>query len=134
MICRIDVYALLSANGNGMFVGGLVKQNMLPSPEKFLPPALETPLDTFLPEEQPYFRGVMKLDQEVLLLALQVGQIARDLRAEATQRLFGGPTRMISWPHIYHDPASAYPNTSPLNTSFPKQLKNAVSWLLDVVE
>jgi hypothetical protein len=96
MICHIDIYALLSANGTGMFVEVLSKQNMLPSPEKCLAPTLQPRLGTFLPEERPYFPGAMRLNQEVLLLALQVGQIARDLRAEATQRLFGDPAQMIS--------------------------------------
>jgi hypothetical protein len=95
MICHIYIYALLSANGTGMFIEILSKQNMLPAPEKCLPPTFQPRLDTFLSEERPYFPGAMKLNQEVLLLALQVRQIARALRAEATQRLFGDPTQMI---------------------------------------
>jgi hypothetical protein len=86
MICRIDVYALLSANGTGMFVEALLKQNMLPPPERCLP-TFPGQTDAFFPEERAYFPALIKLNQEVLLLALQVGQIARDLRSETTQRL-----------------------------------------------
>jgi hypothetical protein len=94
MICRINVYALLSANGTAMFVEALLKQNMLPSLERCLP-NLPGPKDTFFPQERAYFPALIRLNQEVLFLALQVGQIARDLRAETTQRLFGDLTRMI---------------------------------------
>jgi hypothetical protein len=94
MICRMDVYALSSADGTAMFVEALLKQNMLPSPERFLP-NLPGQKDTFFPQERVYFPVLIRLDQEDLFLALQVGQIARDLRAETTQRLFGDPTWMI---------------------------------------
>jgi hypothetical protein len=95
MICCIDVYALLSANGTGIFVETLLDQNMLPSPERCLPPTFQTQLDAFLPEERPYFPASIRLNQEVLLLALQVGQLARDLRAETRERIFGDRTHMM---------------------------------------
>ncbi|KAE9381423.1 hypothetical protein N431DRAFT_321494 [Stipitochalara longipes BDJ] len=95
MICRIDVYALLCANGTGRFVDVLLKQNMLPSPERCLPPTFQHHLDTFPPSERPYFPALIRLNQEVVLLALQVGQLARELRAEVKQRDFGDPAKII---------------------------------------
>ncbi|KAN0122549.1 Fungal specific transcription factor domain containing protein [Hyaloscypha variabilis] len=96
MICRIDVYALLCANGKGRFIEGLLKQNMLPSPERCLPPTSESHLEGFPPEEQPYFPALIGLNQEVLLLALQVGQLARDLRVEAKQKLSEDAAQIVS--------------------------------------
>jgi len=95
MICRIDVYALLFANGTGGFVEVLLKQNMLPAPERCIPPTATTQLEAFSSEERSYFPALIRLNQEVLLLALQVGQLARDLRAEARQRLSGNPEQLI---------------------------------------
>jgi hypothetical protein len=95
MICCIDVYALLSGKGTGVFLEVLLEQNMLPSPERCLSPTFQTQLSTFLPDEDPYFPAVIKLNQEVLLLALQVGQLALSLRAEMGERLFGDPTQIV---------------------------------------
>jgi hypothetical protein len=78
-IFTIDIYALLSTGGTAIFAE-TVKQNMLPSPEDCLPSPI------FIhPDEQLYFPAMAKLNQEVVLLALQVGQLARTLRAETRQ-------------------------------------------------
>jgi hypothetical protein len=86
----------LSAGGTGKFVEVLLKQSMLPSPERYLPPTFQPNLDIFLAEDRPYFPSLIGLNQEVLLLAQQVDQLERDLSpAEVRRRLFGDPTRMI---------------------------------------
>jgi hypothetical protein len=88
LVCQIDIYALLSASGSGIFVEVLLKENMLPAPERILPPI---PLDeesVLYPEEQAFFPTVQKVSQEVFLVALQVGQLARDLRTEAKSRQY----------------------------------------------
>jgi hypothetical protein len=94
MICQVDIYALLCSNGSGTFIEALLKHNLLPAPENCLPPVSPNHSAAVSPEERPYFPALIRLNQEVLLLALQVGQMARVLRAEATQRRWGDPAQM----------------------------------------
>jgi hypothetical protein len=95
LVCRIDIYALLSASGNGIFVEILLKDNMLPAPERTLPPITLGQESILYPEEQPFFPALHKLNQEVLLVALRVGQLARDLRAEAKLRQYENQSQLI---------------------------------------
>ncbi|CZR50832.1 uncharacterized protein PAC_00706 [Phialocephala subalpina] len=101
-VAFIDVYTLLSMGGTGLFTETLIKENLVPSPERCLPLitiSLSQPLSSistrsqapsvFLPEEQAYFPSLIKLHQEVLLLAFRIGQQAREMRAEETQRRLG---------------------------------------------
>ncbi|KAH7309385.1 fungal-specific transcription factor domain-containing protein [Rhexocercosporidium sp. MPI-PUGE-AT-0058] len=90
IICCIDVYALLSASGTGMFVEVVLEQNMLPLPERCLPLERAGEPHMIYSEEQTYFPGVISINQEIVLIALQVGRLGRSLRAEANQRRFGG--------------------------------------------
>jgi hypothetical protein len=95
LVCRIDIYALLSTSGTGTFVEVLLKENMLPVAERTLPP-ISPGMDLVVyPEEQPFFPSLLKLNQEVLLAALRVGQLARDLRAEAKSRQYGIQNQQI---------------------------------------
>jgi len=94
-VCCIDIYALLSVSGQATFVEVLLKQNMLPSPERCLSPVFQGQGPIIYPEEQRFFPALLKLHQEVLLLALRVGQEARDLRVESTQRQYGPKDIMI---------------------------------------
>jgi hypothetical protein len=88
MICCIDVYALLSSSGTGAFTKDLLKNNMFPTPERSLTPLSLDQHPVFYPEEESFFPGILKLNHEVLLVALKVGQLARDLREETSQRMF----------------------------------------------
>ncbi|KAH7364485.1 fungal-specific transcription factor domain-containing protein [Rhexocercosporidium sp. MPI-PUGE-AT-0058] len=88
MIYCIDVYAVLSASGTGMFVEVVLKQNMLPTPERCLLPARADQPQIIYPEEQPYFPTLIHLNQEVILIALQVGQLGRALRAETSRQQY----------------------------------------------
>jgi hypothetical protein len=88
MVCRINIYALLSASGTGVFVEVLQKDNMLPSPEKSLPPISLDQRSTFYPEEEPFFPTLQKLSRETFLVALRVGQLGRDFRTEARSRQY----------------------------------------------
>jgi len=97
MIYCIDVYALLSASGTGMFVEVVLKQNMLPLPERCLLPDREGQPQVIYPEERAYFPGIISINQEIVLIALQAGRLGRALRAEANQRHFGGAS------HIHDD-------------------------------
>ncbi|KAK0126142.1 hypothetical protein ONS95_007761 [Cadophora gregata] len=89
MIYCIDVYALLSASGMGMFVEVVLKQNMLPLPERCLLPERVGQPQVIYPEEQSYFPEVISINQEIILIALEAGRLGRALRAEADQRRFG---------------------------------------------
>ncbi|KAH7417033.1 fungal-specific transcription factor domain-containing protein [Cadophora sp. MPI-SDFR-AT-0126] len=95
MIYCIDVYALLSASGTGMFVEVVLKQNMLPLPERCLLPERTGQPQVIQPEEQAYFPGVITINQEIVLIALQVGRLGRTLRAEARQRHFGESSHLL---------------------------------------
>jgi hypothetical protein len=95
-ICAIDIYALLSVSGTGTFVELLLKQNMMPMPERCLTPLPHGQSLVIYPEEQSFFPAVLKLNQEVILLALRVGQEAAKLRAEAAQRRYGSEHQSVS--------------------------------------
>lgn len=88
LICRIDIYALLSASGTGNFVEALLEDDTLPVPEKTLPPISLDTESVIHPEEQPFFPTIQKVNQETFLVALQVGQRARELRAESRARRY----------------------------------------------
>ena len=98
IICCIDVYALLSNSGTGVFMESLLKQNMLPAPERSLAPISRDHEQIFYPEEQSFFPAVLELNQAVLLLALKVGQLGRDLRAETLQRQYENPNDIVPEP------------------------------------
>lgn len=88
LICRMDIYALLSATGTGIFVEVLLKENILPAPERSLPPISLDQESVVYPQEQQFFPTLQKVGQEVFLIALHVGQLGRDLRMEARSRQF----------------------------------------------
>lgn len=105
----IDVYTLLSMSGTGIFTETLIKENLVPSPERCLPPAATTSSrhsssmsamsqapSFFQPQEQAYFPGLVKLHQEVLLLAFRIGQQAREMRAEEMQKRFQPSNTAVS--------------------------------------
>ncbi|KAH9218950.1 fungal-specific transcription factor domain-containing protein [Leptodontidium sp. 2 PMI_412] len=89
IIYCIDVYAVLSASGTGMFVEVVLKQNMLPSPERRLLPTRADQPPLIYPEEQAYFPIVININQEIILIALQVGRLGKALRAETSHQYFG---------------------------------------------
>jgi len=94
-ICCIDIYALLSVSGGGTFIEALLKQNVLPVPERTIPPLeFGRPVALYHLEEQPFFPDLLIINQEVLLLALHVGQIAHEFRAEATRGQFEATDEM----------------------------------------
>lgn len=90
----IDIHALLSCSGSASFVEGVSKRNMVPPPEKVL--AMWSPGTPFHPSEEPYFPALIRVNQEAFSIALQVGQLARTLREEATQRALGTSTHQPS--------------------------------------
>lgn len=85
-VCSIDIHALLSGSGTGNFVEVLLKENLIPEPERILPPLTQGQESVIYAEEEPFFSTLHKLNQEIFLLALRVGQLARDLRDEAKSR------------------------------------------------
>jgi hypothetical protein len=95
-ICSIDIYALLSISGTGALAEALLKQNILPTPEGCLPPASAGNSPVIYPEEQDFFPAILKLNQEVTLLGLQVRQLARSLRDEAFRRQYGSRNQTVS--------------------------------------
>lgn len=88
LVCRMDIYALLSASGTGIFVDVLLKENMLPAPERTLPPLSLNQESVVYLQEQPFFPTLQKVNREVFLTALQIGQVARELRTEARSRQY----------------------------------------------
>lgn len=79
-ICSVHIHALLSISGTGALAEALLNQNMLPASEGCLPPASAGLSPVIYPEGQNIFPKILKLNQKVTLLRLQVGQLARDLR------------------------------------------------------
>lgn len=98
MICCIDVYALLSSSGSGAFTEELLKNNMFPTPERSLTPLSLDQHPVFHSEEECFFPGILRLNHEVLLVALKVGQLARDLRGETSKRISENEESSISNP------------------------------------
>lgn len=66
----------------------LLKEDRLPVPERTLPPISLDVESMMYAEEEPFCPIIQKISQEVFMLALQVGQLARDLRAEARSRQY----------------------------------------------
>jgi hypothetical protein len=85
-IISIDVNAILTMSGKGVLAEALLRANMIPPPEASLPVG---PTGPFHPEELHYFPAILKFDQEVALLGLQIGQVAQALRDEILQREYG---------------------------------------------
>jgi hypothetical protein len=79
MVFNIDVYALLSTSSTGAFAE-FVRETMLPSPESCFPPSDSGGATALTPDEQNFLPASAKLHQEIHLVALQVGILARDLR------------------------------------------------------
>lgn len=101
MTCVIDAYALLSSSGSGKFVENILERNMLPCPQDCLAPLVPGQPQTFFPEEESHFPGLLQLNQEVVLCAFRVGILARDLRDEAQQRRVADPSQVMP-EYIYH--------------------------------
>lgn len=95
IIYCVDIYALLSTSGTGMFVEVVLKQNMLPLPERCLLPERAGQPQVIYPEEQAYFPALISINQEIVLIALQVGRLGRALRAEANQTQIEGPAYVL---------------------------------------
>ncbi len=89
MICLIDAYALLSGSGQGAFVETAWKTNMI-SPTQCLPPIGPGGPQLIYQEEVPHFPAILEINQQVVYVSVQIGQTARDLRAEASRRQEGG--------------------------------------------
>jgi len=99
MIFCIDVYALLSASGTGMFAEVVSKQNMLPLPERCLLPETDGHPQVIFPEEQAHFPRIIAVTQEIFLLALQVGRLAKVLRTEVNQKSSEGFAHVLDDTH-----------------------------------
>jgi len=89
-IYLMDIYALLSATGSGSFSEILLQQNMIPGPEQIFPPIQPGFPQYFYPGEESHFPQLILLNQEMLLLALRIGKMAQELRAEAARMPFVG--------------------------------------------
>jgi hypothetical protein len=79
----VDTYALLSTAGTGKFVESILKNSMMPAPKECLAPLTPSAPQVFYPEEEGLFPALLQLNQEVLLAAIHVGEMARDMRSEA---------------------------------------------------
>lgn len=89
----IDTYALLSGSGTGSFAGVLVGQkDMLPKPGNCGPSTSNDHSHVIDPQDTLHYPEVVVLNQEVVFLAIQIGHLAQELRADAqsTQKS-GGP-------------------------------------------
>jgi hypothetical protein len=87
----MDIYALLSTTGTGSFSEILLQQNMIPEPEQISTPIQLGFPQSFYNEEESQFPELIRLNQEMLVLALQIGKMAQELRAEAARMtLVGG--------------------------------------------
>lgn len=95
IISCIDVYALLSTSGMGIFVELVLKRNMLPLPERCLLPEKAGQPQVIYPEEQAHFPRIITITQEVVLIALQVGRLGKALRAEASERCFRSSAHVL---------------------------------------
>lgn len=62
----------------------------IPNPEHCLPPLSSGSAVSFYPEEELSYPLALRLNQELFFLALRIGKLAQEVRAEATQRLFEG--------------------------------------------
>ncbi|KAG0650954.1 hypothetical protein D0Z07_2692 [Hyphodiscus hymeniophilus] len=90
-ICSIDVYALLSSNGTGAFVDSLLMQNMIPPPDKCVPQLSHGQSPVPYTEDQPFLTAILDLNQQVMMLAFEVGKVARDLRKEDQRQKQSAP-------------------------------------------
>ncbi|KAL1965612.1 hypothetical protein VTN77DRAFT_5289 [Rasamsonia byssochlamydoides] len=79
-ICNIDLYALLSGAGTGEFLGAMLKNNMLPSPECQLYPLAANGSSVIYPEESDSLPAVLQLYHKTFVLAARLGFLAAELR------------------------------------------------------
>lgn len=84
--CMVDVIAMLSNAGTGTFLDGILETRSLPAPHECLPPLVPGHRQIIYPEEEGYFPGLLRLNQEVVFAAVQVGKLASNLRKEDEQR------------------------------------------------
>ncbi|KUJ22518.1 uncharacterized protein LY89DRAFT_728652 [Mollisia scopiformis] len=85
-IAVIDIYSLLSMGGSGVFTETLIKENLVPPPERCL--ASDIPVSS---QEQLYLPLLRKIYKEIHLLLFRVAQEARVMRVESTQRQISAP-------------------------------------------
>ncbi|KAN0086706.1 Fungal specific transcription factor domain containing protein [Elaphomyces granulatus] len=79
-VCNIDLYALLSGAGTGEFLGGMLKNSMLPEPEFQLYPLGPDGYSVIYPEEVDSLPAILRLHHETFILASRLGFLAADLR------------------------------------------------------
>ncbi|KAI9800621.1 MAG: hypothetical protein M1833_003279 [Piccolia ochrophora] len=99
----IDTYALLSGGSSGDFVESIIKNDMMPVPERhpsppFIPPALPC-----YPSEQETFTPVLLFNQRILNLAVRLGRFAKHVRGQLCppsqdeQSFPGAPQDIANW-------------------------------------
>lgn len=87
-MCDIDLLALLSGAGAGEFVAYMFKHDILPPPSFHLYPLGPDGSSVVYGEEAKTLPLILQLNYDVTLVAVQVGLLARELRAEASENAF----------------------------------------------
>ncbi|KAL1987628.1 hypothetical protein VTN96DRAFT_2869 [Rasamsonia emersonii] len=108
-ICSIDLYALFSGAGTGEFLGAMLKNNMLPSPECQLYPLAANGYSVIYPEESDSLPAVLQLYHKTFVLAARLGFLAADLRRGSISAAFGdGSTSSGSFAHAAQHSGKLY--------------------------
>lgn len=81
----VNTYALLGGSGDGTCARDMIRNGLVPLPQESLYALNIRRLQTPLQEGSPYLPGIREIQQELLYLAVHVGQRAREIRVEATQ-------------------------------------------------
>ncbi|KAI9731287.1 MAG: hypothetical protein M1818_007912 [Claussenomyces sp. TS43310] len=77
----INTYALLSGTDDGAFLQALVLNHMVPLPQENLYSIGLAPSTTSSHEDSRHFPGIRELNIEVVLLSVQIGQVAHEIRS-----------------------------------------------------
>ncbi|KZF26886.1 hypothetical protein L228DRAFT_235892 [Xylona heveae TC161] len=85
-VCIIDIFVVLGGTGSGEFMQAIMRLNLLPPALSTLPPRSSLISGPLFPEEQNIFLPILQLNRELVILAAELGQMAKVLRADAVQR------------------------------------------------
>lgn len=87
-LCNLDMNALFSGAGTGDFVGYMLKNDIVPPPSFHLYPLGIDGSSIVYGEETETLPKILQLNYDVTLLAVRIGLLARELRAEASEHAF----------------------------------------------
>lgn len=89
-VCYIDLYSLLGGTGTGEFAKMVIESHLLPSAESLFCPVFSDTSCLLYPEERENMFMISRLHHGTLMLTVQLGLVAADMRKQ-----------QLSYPNTY---------------------------------